>query len=106
MNSKKVKDWIVAMRLRTLPLAVASIGMGGFLAYDIGQFDIGVFSLCLLTTLILQILSNLANDYGDTIHGADHEHRQGPQRAVQSGRISTMAMKKAMVITAILAVAS
>ncbi len=79
--------WLHAFRLRTLPLALSSIAMGGFLAYDAGAFRWDIFLLCMLTTIFLQILSNLANDYGDSIHGADNMNRIGPSRAVQSGVI-------------------
>ena len=48
------------------------------------------------TTIFLQILSNLANDYGDSIHGADSSSRKGPIRAVQSGMVSLLEMKRAM----------
>ena len=48
-------------------------------------------------------MSNLANDYGDTIHGADSQHREGPKRAVQSGVISSAAMRRALIIFAFLA---
>lgn len=88
--------WLSAMRLRTLPLALASIGMGAFLAAKQGGFRLSVFMLCLLTTISLQILSNLANDYGDTIHGADNADREGPSRAVQSGLITKTQMRVAM----------
>jgi 1,4-dihydroxy-2-naphthoate octaprenyltransferase len=54
----------------------------------------------------LQILSNLANDYGDTVHGADSEHREGPVRAVQSGIISARQMKIAVIIFTMLCLAS
>lgn len=91
------------MRPRTLPLALASIGMGSFLAAATGQFRLDIAMLCALTTILLQILSNLANDYGDTQHGADSLERVGPQRAVQSGRISQRAMLVAMAITGLLA---
>jgi len=101
-----MKDWIRAFRLRTLPLAIASIGMGTFLAASSGHFKGDVFALCALTTILLQILSNLANDYGDSIHGADSGDRQGPQRAVQSGAISKNAMKKAMVLFVVLTLGS
>jgi 1,4-dihydroxy-2-naphthoate polyprenyltransferase len=94
----KVKAWIHAFRLRTLPLSLSCIGMGGFLAAATRQFDIYIFTLCCLTTIFLQVLSNLANDYGDTIHGADHAQRQGPQRAVQSGAISLDQMRRAMIL--------
>jgi 1,4-dihydroxy-2-naphthoate octaprenyltransferase len=52
----------------------------------------------LSTTLCLQILSNLANDYGDTIHGADSADREGPKRSVQQGHISQQQMKNAIIV--------
>jgi 1,4-dihydroxy-2-naphthoate polyprenyltransferase len=86
------------MRPRTLPLALASIGMGSFLAAERGYFSFTILFLCSLTTIFLQILSNLANDYGDTVHGADSIIREGPARAVQSGAISPKNMRKAMAL--------
>lgn len=44
----------------------------------------------------MQILSNLANDYGDGIKGTDNQNRIGPERAIQSGKISPPAMLKAI----------
>ncbi|MET4108251.1 1,4-dihydroxy-2-naphthoate polyprenyltransferase [Hymenobacter sp. UYP22] len=90
------KAWISAFRPRTLPLALASIMAGGFLAASNGQFRGSVVGLAALTTVLLQILSNLANDYGDSQNGADSVHREGPQRAVQSGAISPEQMKRGM----------
>lgn len=92
----QVKEWLNAIRLRTLPLALASIGLGSFLAAFEGKFRWSVFLLSGLTTIFLQVLSNLANDYGDSLHGADHDDREGPQRAVQSGKISPKSMKTAV----------
>lgn len=80
--------------------------MGGFLAAAQGRFDTTVFALCCLTTVLLQVLSNLANDYGDTVNGADHAGRKGPQRAVQSGAISPSAMRLAIVLFVSLSLAS
>ena len=91
-----MSPWISAFRPRTLPLALASILTGGFLAKSAGQFNGLVVALAALTTILLQILSNLANDYGDSQNGADSVHRQGPQRAVQSGAITPAEMKRAM----------
>lgn len=92
----QVKNWIEAFRLRTLPLALSSIGMGSFLAAFERKMRWDVLVLAALTTIFLQILSNLANDYGDSEHGADHAEREGPSRAVQSGSISAKSMKKAI----------
>lgn len=95
-----MKHWLQAFRLRTLPLALSVIFMGTCLAANNGAMHWGVFGLAVLTTIFLQILSNLANDYGDTQHGADSEHRVGPKRSVQTGAISPQAMLKAMGIFA------
>src|SRR6478609_10568882 len=92
--------WIKAFRLRTLPLALASIMMGTFLAASEGKMNLLTAFLCAFTTILLQVLSNLANDYGDSVHGADSVERQGPSRAVQSGAISLQAMKNGMIVTA------
>lgn len=94
----QVKVWVQAFRLRTLPLALSSIGLGSFLAAFEGKMRWSVFILAALTTLFLQVLSNLANDYGDSQHGADHAEREGPSRSVQSGVITPMAMKSAIYI--------
>lgn len=59
-----------------------------------------------ITTTLLQILSNLANDYGDSVNGADHEGRQGPIRAVQSGLIRPAEMKVAMIVFSLLSLIS
>lgn len=91
-----IKVWLSAFRLRTLPLALSSIFMGSFLAAAHGRFELSIFILAVLTTIFLQILSNLANDYGDSVHGADHSERLGPKRAVQTGKISLQTMKKAI----------
>ena len=97
IQSKK-EAWLHAVRLRTLPLALASIFAGSFLAQWQGGFRLEVLLLASLTTIFLQILSNLANDYGDSIHGADSSERKGPIRAVQSGLITLQEMKRAMVL--------
>lgn len=99
----RTKIWVDAMRPRTLPLAVAGIVMGSALAAAWQPFSWPVALLAVLTAVLLQILSNLANDYGDSQHGADSVKREGPSRAVQSGAISASSMLAAMGITALLA---
>lgn len=80
--------------------------MGGFLAASRHQFNGAVIGLAALTTVLLQVLSNLANDYGDSQNGADSVHREGPQRAVQSGAISPAAMRQGMYVFGALSLAS
>ncbi len=98
--------WIAAARPRTLALALASIAMGTFLAAAAGPISAPLIVLMFLTAMLLQILSNLANDYGDSIHGADSPARVGPARAVQSGRISATAMRRAIALCSLLAMTS
>jgi 1,4-dihydroxy-2-naphthoate octaprenyltransferase len=68
----KFKLWISVFRLRTLPLSLSGIIIAGAIAYYNGYFDIIIFSFAILVTLGLQILSNLANDYGDGVKGTDN----------------------------------
>ena len=92
--------WVAASRPRTLPLALASIFLGSFLAAFYSEFEWLVLLLAALTTIFLQVLSNLANDYGDSIHGADSVEREGPSRSVQAGHITAAAMRKGMILFA------
>jgi len=103
MTKIKLKAWIHAIRLRTLPLAFSSSLLGSFIAFHERSFKWSVFGLALLTTLFLQILSNLANDYGDSKNGADNPERVGPSRAVQSGAITAKEMRLAVMLTSLLA---
>ncbi|MBB6325641.1 1,4-dihydroxy-2-naphthoate octaprenyltransferase [Algoriphagus iocasae] len=102
----KKEAWLHAVRLRTLPLSLASIFAGSFLAKFKDVFRWEILALAALTTIFLQILSNLANDYGDTVNGADHQERQGPVRAVQSGLISLQEMKNGMYLFGVLSLIS
>jgi 1,4-dihydroxy-2-naphthoate octaprenyltransferase len=100
----KIKAWLNAFRLRTLPLAFSSIITGSSLAlfYEPAKFSIKVLVLCFVTTLLLQVLSNLANDYGDSQKGTDNNDRIGPQRAIQSGALSFAEMKIGIIVTVVL----
>ncbi|HSH05886.1 MAG TPA: 1,4-dihydroxy-2-naphthoate polyprenyltransferase [Anaerolineae bacterium] len=94
--------WVAAARPRTLMLALATVGMGVFLAWSRGEGRPLIALLCILTAMGLQILSNFANDYGDTLHGADSATRVGPRRAVQSGVITAVQMRQAMVVAGVI----
>ncbi len=98
-----IKTWIQAARLRTLPLAASGIICGATLAWYQDSFSFLISGLALLTALLLQVLSNFANDYGDAQKGTDNADRVGPTRAVQSGVLSLAQMKKAMVLMVVLA---
>jgi 1,4-dihydroxy-2-naphthoate octaprenyltransferase len=101
-----MKHWIQAFRLRTLPLALSCILAGHASASLFVEINWLIFTLCISTTIFLQVLSNLANDYGDSENGADHEGREGPSRAVQAGLITKSAMKNAVIICSLLSLVS
>lgn len=101
---QKIKSWILALRPRTLFLAAATALCGSGIAYYNGKFSMLVFILTLLIAIVLQLLSNLANDLGDFQKGTDITgERIGPKRMVQSGAITPEEMKKGIVIVIILA---
>jgi 1,4-dihydroxy-2-naphthoate octaprenyltransferase len=91
-----IKSWLHAARLRTLPLSISGIIVGTGLAALLGAFDGLIFSLALLTTIGFQVLSNFANDLGDSQKGTDNAQRVGPARAIQSGQLSAAQMKIGM----------
>ena len=94
--------WFTTARPRTLPLALASIIIGSALAYWAGKFDLITTLLAFITTILLQVLSNFANDYGDHVKGSDTAERIGPLRAIQHGAITGVQLKQAVILLSIL----
>jgi 1,4-dihydroxy-2-naphthoate octaprenyltransferase len=107
-----MSDWIKAARLRTLPLSLSGIIMGSFIARwklygEGGVWDWRIFALALLVTLLYQILSNYANDYGDGVKGTDAKRVvEAEARAVASGKITAKQMKNAVIILSVLSFAA
>ncbi|MGR5177846.1 1,4-dihydroxy-2-naphthoate polyprenyltransferase [Vibrio mediterranei] len=102
--NQSVRIWLDAARPKTLPLALVSIVTGSALAFSTGKMSWSVALLALLTATLLQILSNLANDYGDAVKGTDNDNRLGPMRAIQSGEVSQTAMRKAIILNVVLTI--
>ena len=93
-------------RLRSLPLSMSGILLGSAIAYGQEAFRWDIFLLALLTTVLFQVLSDYANDYGDAQKGTDNEHRIGPKRAIQTGAMSLGEMERVVVVTAVLSAIS
>ena len=91
-----MKKWIAAFRLKTLPLALGAIILGSWV--NDFSFDFEIFLFASVTAILLQILSNLANDYGDYIKGTDR-HRKDRQLA--EGTISPRSMIVAIILFAL-----
>ncbi|UMQ42755.1 1,4-dihydroxy-2-naphthoate octaprenyltransferase [Chryseobacterium sp. Y16C] len=103
-----MNDWIKAARLRTLPLSLSGIIMGAFIAKwrlygEGGIWDWKIFALALIVTLLYQVLSNYANDYGDGVKGTDTQRAsEAEARAVASGKITAKQMKNAVILFSVL----
>ena len=102
----KIKAWLNAARLRTLPLSVSGIIVGSGLAAVLGKWDGRIFSLAMLTTIGFQVISNFANDLGDSQKGTDNKNRVGPKRTIQAGLLSQKEMKSGIFITALISILS
>lgn len=101
-----LKPWIISARPKTLPLAISSLLVGNCLAYFVHSFHYPILILTLITGCLLQILSNLANDYGDAVKGLDDDSRIGPLRAIQLGTISLPQLKTSLYVLIALCVIS
>ena len=99
-----MNNWILAVRLKTLPAAISPVILGCALAYHDGAFYFHICTMTLLAAVLIQIGANFANDVFDFEKGSDREDRLGPIRATQSGLISAKKMKKAMWLAFALAI--
>lgn len=102
--TKKLRSWIEAMRLRTLPVSIAGVLAGGACAAFYHSFTLIPFMICLLFAVMAQVVSNFANEYFDYKSGIDRKGRDGFKRGVTEGDISPRAMRNATFI--LLAIAS
>jgi len=102
----KISHWISSARPHTLTLAVACTGMGNIVAANNGTLNSKIVIFSVLTALLLQILSNFANDYGDFKHGTDNQERKGPKRALQQGHLNPQQIKSAIIILSVLSLIS
>lgn len=99
-----MKEWVEAMRLRTLPVSVSGVLGGTACAIYHHGFNFLPAFICLLFAVLAQITSNFANEYYDFKNGLDKKGREGFRRGVTEGDISPSAMKKATYITLLIAV--
>ena len=91
-----MKNWILAVRLKTLPAAISPVILGSALAYHDKTFSYIICIVTLLAAVLIQIGTNFANDVFDFYKGADRDDRLGPIRVTQAGLIKPQSMIRAM----------
>ena len=101
---RKLRIWILAARPKTLPAALSPVLVGTSLAWADGRFSPAPAMAAAVGALLLQILSNFANDYFDYAKGADTSERLGPTRALAAGLLSAKEIRVGTAVTAALAV--
>jgi 1,4-dihydroxy-2-naphthoate octaprenyltransferase len=99
-----IRTWVLAARIPTLPAAVVPVLVGSATAWALGAFRLGPFVAALAAALLIQIGTNLANDYFDFRKGADTADRLGPVRITQSGLVRAETVRTATILTFGLAV--
>ena len=96
-----LKSCLRSMRLRTLPLSLSGVLLGVFVASTRQSLSAVTVVMLLLTTALLQVLSNLSNELGDTLHGTDTADRQGIRYSLQDGDMTVPQMKRLIVLVAV-----
>ena len=93
-KGSKRETYIQTIRIKTLPAVLGPIIIAITIAINANRFELLTSVLVLLIGICLQILVNLFNDLGDYEKGVDNEKRLGPERSLQSGKISKNEMRK------------
>ncbi|HEY7065125.1 MAG TPA: 1,4-dihydroxy-2-naphthoate polyprenyltransferase [Chloroflexota bacterium] len=93
-----VRVWLLAARPATLPAAITPVFVGSAAAASTGHFRVDAFLVALVASMLIQVGTNLANDYFDFVKGADTAARLGPRRVTQSGLIAPGAVRRATVL--------
>ena len=99
----KWSAWLLAIRPKTLPAAVAPVLVGIALAWADKAFSLLPALAALAGALLIQIGTNLANDYFDHVKGVDTAERKGPMRVAASGLVSLTQLRIAIGFTFALA---
>lgn len=94
----ETKDWVAAIRLKTLPASISPVLVASAYAYKLGEFRLLPFLVILLSAMLIQVITNFFNEIYDFKSGADNEERLGSVRSVASGNISVQAMWRATII--------
>jgi len=96
---RQPQAWLLATRPKTLLASICPVLLGTVLAWQKAQFQLWIFLFTLTFALLIQIATNLSNDYFDCIRGADTKERKGPIRVTQAGLVSPKTIRLAFILT-------
>ncbi|MCP4156989.1 MAG: 1,4-dihydroxy-2-naphthoate polyprenyltransferase [bacterium] len=99
-----MKTWLLAIRPKTLPAAAVPVIIGTVIAFGDKTHHFLSAVIALFGALLIQVGTNLVNDYADFKKGTDDEERIGPVRVTQAGLVTPGQMKVAIWVTFLLAV--
>lgn len=102
-NKSKISLWFMAIRPRTLPAAAAPVLIGTAMALKETRISTAIFLVTLAAALLIQIGTNLANDYFDFLKGTDNKERRGPTRVMQAGLLAKKEVGISIVVAFLLA---
>jgi 1,4-dihydroxy-2-naphthoate octaprenyltransferase len=94
----RARAWLLAARPKTLTAALAPVLVGSGLAAHHDRFALGPAAAALAGAVLIQIGTNLANDYYDFVRGGDTAERVGPVRVTHAGLIAPGSVRRAMVL--------
>jgi 1,4-dihydroxy-2-naphthoate octaprenyltransferase len=90
--------WVMGARPRTLPAAISPVIVSIALAMADGRFSFWPALAALADALLIQIGTNLANDYFDHLRGIDTPDRKGPPRVAASGLIPLASLRAGIIV--------
>jgi len=100
---QQLKIWLQAARPKTLPAAISPVLIGLVMALANGAFHLLIAAVTLICAVLIQVGTNIANDYFDFIKGSDSGNRLGPVRVTQAGLMPPKKVKRAFIIVFALA---
>jgi 1,4-dihydroxy-2-naphthoate octaprenyltransferase len=92
----QARAWLIATRPQTLPAGASPVVVGAGLALHGGVFAPVPALAALVGALLIQVGTNLANDYYDAEKGVDSEDSAGYTRVTQAGLIEPGRVRAAM----------
>lgn len=92
------RAWLLGARPRTLPASLAPVVVGSALAAARDSLELLPALAAALAALLIQVGTNLANDYFDFVHGIDVSGRKGPLRVAQTGLIPLPALRRGIAV--------